>query len=300
MRFNPPPNWPPSPPGWTPEPDWQPDPAWGPPPPGWQLWIDETTPAPYPPQQPPKSRKVLWLTLAAVALVALLVAGLVWYVGPGSGPGNEKAAKPSAKADITTLSEDLLVDQSAFPDLGDDTTWNDWERSADDDTFGPPDDVTVDPPACADLVDVPRSSTESVGAKLSDFTTAHLRSTAMQLSVGPDQVPLGDYLNHCPKFTITKQSAETDTELSATVRPLEVTGLPSWAVAYTIGITDPEPDQEGMAMHIIAGYYRGVLVDAIHADNLDNPDDTHAFGTELVGELLQLFNAQVAKLEAAP
>ena len=37
-RFNPPPNWPPAPPGWTPPPTWQPDPAWGPPPPGWELW----------------------------------------------------------------------------------------------------------------------------------------------------------------------------------------------------------------------------------------------------------------------
>lgn len=40
-RFNPPPNWPPPPPGFEPGPGWQPDPAWGPPPPGWQLWIDE-------------------------------------------------------------------------------------------------------------------------------------------------------------------------------------------------------------------------------------------------------------------
>lgn len=40
-RYNPPPNWPPAPPGWTPPQGWQPDPAWGPPPYGWQLWVDD-------------------------------------------------------------------------------------------------------------------------------------------------------------------------------------------------------------------------------------------------------------------
>jgi hypothetical protein len=45
MRYNPPPGWPPPPPGFTPKPGWQPDPSWGPPPPGWQLWVDDDEPA---------------------------------------------------------------------------------------------------------------------------------------------------------------------------------------------------------------------------------------------------------------
>lgn len=41
-RFQNPPNWPPTPPGWTPPPGWHPDPAWGPAPPGWSFWtLDE-------------------------------------------------------------------------------------------------------------------------------------------------------------------------------------------------------------------------------------------------------------------
>lgn len=43
-RYNPPPNWPPAPKGWTPRPGWQPDPAWGPPPPGWQVWVEDDRP----------------------------------------------------------------------------------------------------------------------------------------------------------------------------------------------------------------------------------------------------------------
>lgn len=41
MRFNPPPNWPRFPNGWTPPPGWQPDPLWPQPPFGWPLWVDE-------------------------------------------------------------------------------------------------------------------------------------------------------------------------------------------------------------------------------------------------------------------
>lgn len=38
-RFNPPPDWPAPPLGWTPPPGWQPDPSWPPAPPGWQFWV---------------------------------------------------------------------------------------------------------------------------------------------------------------------------------------------------------------------------------------------------------------------
>jgi hypothetical protein len=44
LRFNPPPNWPPPPPGFVPPPRWQPDPSWPPPPPGWQVWVDDPLP----------------------------------------------------------------------------------------------------------------------------------------------------------------------------------------------------------------------------------------------------------------
>ena len=40
-RFNPPPDWPPAPEGFVPEPGWQPDASWPPVPPGWSLWIDD-------------------------------------------------------------------------------------------------------------------------------------------------------------------------------------------------------------------------------------------------------------------
>jgi hypothetical protein len=41
MIFNPPPNWPQPPAGWTPPPDWEPDPSWPRLPYGWPLWVEE-------------------------------------------------------------------------------------------------------------------------------------------------------------------------------------------------------------------------------------------------------------------
>jgi Domain of unknown function (DUF4041)/T5orf172 domain len=41
MKFNPPPNWPKPPAGWTPPPGWNPAPSWPPPPDGWRLWIPD-------------------------------------------------------------------------------------------------------------------------------------------------------------------------------------------------------------------------------------------------------------------
>lgn len=40
-RFNAPPNWPPTPPGWEPPPGWQPDPSWGDAPDDWEFWVED-------------------------------------------------------------------------------------------------------------------------------------------------------------------------------------------------------------------------------------------------------------------
>lgn len=44
-RFNPPPNWPAAPEGWTPPPGWTPDPSWPPAPPDWRFWLPVTVQA---------------------------------------------------------------------------------------------------------------------------------------------------------------------------------------------------------------------------------------------------------------
>jgi hypothetical protein len=92
--FNPPPNWPPAPSGWTPPPGWQPDPAWGPPPPGWQLWTDE----------PPKRhsrRRPLWAS-AGAGLLAGIVIGAVVAGGPAD---NETAVAAATSVETQRVTE---------------------------------------------------------------------------------------------------------------------------------------------------------------------------------------------------
>jgi len=62
LRYNPPPGWPPAPPGFTPPPGWQPDPSWPAPPPGWQLWVndDQLPPGSLPPHLPQTPQGPEW------------------------------------------------------------------------------------------------------------------------------------------------------------------------------------------------------------------------------------------------
>ena len=73
MRFNPPPNWPPAPPGWTPPPGWAPDPSWPPPPPGWSLWVPDST------------RRKTGIIIGALAVTLLIGVGAVIAVVATSG-----------------------------------------------------------------------------------------------------------------------------------------------------------------------------------------------------------------------
>lgn len=100
-EFNPPPNWPPAPIAWHPEPGWQPDPAWGPAPAGWDFrGTSNDTPAPSAVETPLRIRgrsQQLWLVCywVATALRLLFLAtavigegepvGLTSYLGVGFG-----------------------------------------------------------------------------------------------------------------------------------------------------------------------------------------------------------------------
>ena len=63
MRLNPPPDWPPVPPGWIPPPGWQPDPSWPDPPSGWPLWVEDTAAS-----MPVQSRGPRWAMAGGSAI----------------------------------------------------------------------------------------------------------------------------------------------------------------------------------------------------------------------------------------
>ncbi|OBJ72177.1 hypothetical protein [Mycobacterium sp. 1274756.6] len=291
MRFNPPPNWPPAPTGWVPDPSWQPDPAWGPVPPGWPLWLPDDAPGPPPAA---RSRKALWLTLAGVGAVLVLAIGAVVVVGRGGGAEQ----KPSTKPDITTLAEEMLVDRSAFPDLGADAIWINSLDSSDDKTFGPPHDMSFSPSECADLLGEPAASEQVADAVLSRFGVDSMQAFEVMLSVAPEPLPLADYLGRCREFTIVNQSAGQRQEGHATVEPLRIDGAPPWSLGYTVRVTAPSAATGGtnhLTARVLAGYYRGVLVEAM--DRRQTATDAEP---ETDDRVLDLFTAQVDRLEAAP
>lgn len=115
MRFNPPPNWPPIPPGWTPPPGWQPDPSWPPPPPGWQLWV----------AQPPSGRKVGLIVggLAAVLIVAIGV--VVAVVATQRSPEITVTAPTSTSSTPADDEKDIEAVVQQFA-----KAWNDKDFSA--------------------------------------------------------------------------------------------------------------------------------------------------------------------------
>src|SRR5688500_4547662 len=78
MRYNPPPNWPQPPAGWTPPPGWRPQAAWGPAPPGWQFWVEVHPSAPVPGQgaQPTSTNGYAMVAVSAASC------GLAGFVPP--------------------------------------------------------------------------------------------------------------------------------------------------------------------------------------------------------------------------
>lgn len=90
--YNPPPNWPTPPPGWSPSAAWVPDPSWGPPPPGWQLWRDDPKPG---------LRRGSKIALGVVVgLLALCGVGVI-----GAITGGDEADPAAALVEVPTGSE---------------------------------------------------------------------------------------------------------------------------------------------------------------------------------------------------
>lgn len=307
MRFNPPPNWPPAPPGWTPDADWAPDPSWPPPPPGWQLWVDDFGPgaegavpypphgAPWPPVPQQRSHRALWWSLAAAAVVVIVIGGLLLGVG-----GRLTAEqKPSGKPDITNLTSEMLVDRSAFPDSSG-GKWISGVNSAGDNPSEMP-NLTVDPPECADFYASPKSASQTATATLAKLRPSGLRTMRVRLALTSDRRNLKALLEKCQSFTQTFEvrghSVTTDIQLS----PLDADGVPPWAVATAISTASKAAIRLPIEItaDTVSGYYRGVLV-VVSSNNVglrsENDDADDAGDAD---ELVELFNTQIEKLEAA-
>jgi hypothetical protein len=112
MRFNPPPSWPPAPPGWTPPPGWLPDPSWPPLPPGWPLWV------------PDAPRRKTGLIIGALAATLLVGVGVVVAVVATSG---RTATGTATRPATTSAIEPQRSDEDQVRDVVDrfEQSWND-------------------------------------------------------------------------------------------------------------------------------------------------------------------------------
>ncbi|GFG71744.1 hypothetical protein [Mycolicibacter senuensis] len=311
MRFNPPPNWPPAPPGWAPDANWAPDPSWPPPPPGWPLWLDDFgQPAaaggasvPYPPYGAPwpmpapqqTSRKGLWLSLAAVAAAVVVGIGLM----AGFGGRFTAEEKPSRKPDLTELTSDMLVERASFPDPSG-GKWISGVNSAGDAPSEMP-NLTVDPPECADFYSSPSSATQTATATLAKLQPGGLHSMRVRLALTPDRPDLKAFVDKCQSFKQTFESGGRSVTTDIQLNPLEADGVPPWAVATVITSSSKAAIRLPIAItaSTISGYYRGVLVVASSNDIGLRTGDDESEDAAHADELVQLFNTQIEKLEAA-
>lgn len=303
MRFNPPPSWPPVPPGWVPDAGWTPDPAWPPPPPGWQFWVDDAA-APtldYPPDgvlwpaPPPKSRKGLWISLAAVAVVIAVAGGLLVFFTNRIGEGH------SRKRDIASLTSEMLLDRSSFPEASEGKTK--WVSGVNNSTSREPEvpGVSFDPPECGSIFGT-KGATQTGAATLTRRQADGVGSLRVGLTITPERRDLQGYLAKCGSYTQTIEVAGHPLTTELQLKPLDMPAdVPPWAIGAVMSSATKHRVLLPMSMTsaTVAGYYRGVLVTVSNSlirrgSGRDDVDPGTA------DELVKLFNEQIQKLEAAP
>lgn len=293
MRFNPPPNWPPPPPGWVPDANWTPDPSWPPPPPGWPFWVEDS-----------KARKptLLWIALVIIAVI-ILVAGSVFAVAANRKSHGVEGSH-STKPDISRLSRDLLVGKSAFPDFDGGKRRSGLGRS-DPKASGMP-GLSVNPEECADFLGSSNTATQTAYATVSKADHSGLRSMEVHLAITPERRDLRSHLKDCQSFTVSLELGARALTFDAQLDPLDAQGAPPWSVGTVMkrsGSPIPGlPISMSMTTSTISGYYRGVLVAAnssrVNPRSKDGKDSGPVDAD--TDELVTLFNAQVQTLEAAP
>ncbi|MBS9533314.1 hypothetical protein KIH27_06885 [Mycobacterium sp. M1] len=303
MRFNPPPNWPPVPPGWVPDAGWSPDPAWPPPPDGWQLWVDDgAPPLEYPvygepwPAPPAKSRKALWISLAAVAVVIAIAVGGGFLVSYNA----RIADLHSRKRAITTLTSEMLLDRSAFPDSSEGKAK--WISGVNNSTSREPEvpGITFDPPECGSIFGT-KGATQTGAATLTRRQSAGVGSLRVGLMITPERRDLKGYLQKCQSYTQSIELAGHALTTELQLKPLDIAGVPPWAVGAVMSSSPKHRMLAPVSMTsaTVAGYYRGVLVTVSNSliQRGTGKDDVDSATAE---ELAKLFNEQIQKLEAAP
>ncbi|MFC3775327.1 hypothetical protein [Mycolicibacterium holsaticum] len=200
-------------------------------------------------------------------VVAVAAGGTLGCSSPGVGqPARQAVGKP----DITTLTDAMLVDETAFPPVQDgqfSSGVSRFERSA----------IPSQPPECSALIgQVPFTEIGQAVAGGDQWTMT------VDVLLTPERPDLAGIVNKCGTIVDTANS------VTATAERVDAADLPDWAVAMRLN--SPPPINPSV---VAAGLYRGVLVRALYWQ----PDGNLTPG--MVDAVVKAFNDQVAKLQVA-
>jgi hypothetical protein len=216
-------------------------------------------------QPEPRSRLALVpIALLVVVIVGLAVTAVVVVI---------RAGGSSSKADISRLTSDMLVDKKDVPKLTG-ATWETQLRNAESESPTP---LKVSPPECVSPI---TKGARQIGT--AQWTNGSDRlGVTLSVPTTNDKASLNRWVDSCSTFDvegITKGS----------VKRLNLSGVPGWAVAYTLAI-GLVPDTAPSAG--IVGVHRGVTISAFYSAAAPEPATRNS--------LSKIFNTAVAKLDTA-
>ncbi|MCV7248666.1 hypothetical protein H7J07_10625 [Mycobacterium koreense] len=202
----------------------------------------------------------------------------------GSGPATTSASGDD-EPPITALSTSVLVDRSAFPIPGPHPQWQSMELDHAKEVIDP-EDITGSS-ECKDLL-YDTSYISGVFKRLAVEQPDAYIVLGVKLELGAKKYDVAEYVDKCAN----DRGAMNHGENTGAVRLSDLSGLPSWATAFSV--EDSHAGETVFSQQSIVGYYREVKVSV----------DSACFGSGPSGvaddDLVGLFNDQVDKLAAAP
>ncbi|MBS9532785.1 hypothetical protein KIH27_04185 [Mycobacterium sp. M1] len=215
-------------------------------------------------------------------------------------------ASASKKGPLSSLTKDLLLDRSQFTGFSGDQWKSDLGRgSAPTEGPAPGSYGTTSPQECSTLdTGKPTGSlagTQAASSELSDTDPEGTHMASVSLTLPAPDLDVKRYIDRCGQYTITSDVGGQTLTQTVTLRLLQPSGLPKWATAYGTTIDSNSPIPGLAPLHgytvMVRGAYRDVLVNAVQ---FTMSHDAGYDAAGVAGQLTTLFNAQVAKLEAAP
>jgi hypothetical protein len=227
------------------------------------------------------------ILITAGCLVVALAGGLI-IIGlrglDAADPVDESLnAEQSPGTDLSSLSESMLIDENVVPPIQG-TTWG--RMVAVPRRVAPP----VSPPDCGLLLSQAEASQKGLAMRSSRGT-----AIGVELAITDGQQDLDALVNECRSFTFDGGTTQSRVELA----PLDIPDIPDLP-GGTIGIlmhcqsvTNGKTSRWDIAL--IAGYYRGVLVNAQYTPGpVRGPFDPH-----LAASLPGIYKAQIDRLDGA-